>query len=132
MHSGRVATLIATALIGCALLTGCSAPPVAAPPSAPARFTMANLSDSSWDIVLSAKDGSVSRRRVGPRALVEEVLPEGDYDCEQVLLSSAGAPAARRTLSIRLVAGQTYRWRLTTLLAPAEVDEKPVGGNGPG
>ena len=78
---------------------------------------MVNLSDGEWEIVLTPMTGPIRRWRVGPRMLIEEMLPAGEYAAEQVLLAAAGNAVAQRSLQIRLVAGKDYRWRLTTLLA---------------
>ena len=117
----RAAVLLAGMFVG-----GCAtSPPDISPAALPAaRFVMVNLSDCEWEIQLTPLQGVAKRWRVGPRVLIEDSLPAGEYTGKQTLLSTAGNTEASRSLAIRLEAGKDYRWRLTTLRSAPT-----VGGN---
>jgi len=47
-------------------------------------------------------------------------LAGGDYAVEQTMLSDDAGPDSTRRFSMQLVVGESYRWRLVTLLSGAE------------
>lgn len=105
------------------LLGGCAAPTAPAiPASAPAQFVVVNLSDRSWEIVLTGAEGIVRRWPVAPWATFSDTLPPGSYRGEQVLQASQGGGATRRQLEIVLAPGKSYRWRLTAVPADAAAE----------
>ncbi len=90
---------------------------MAAPP-APARLTVVNLTDYPWDLAITAAGGAGSRHeRVPSRGERVIELAGGDYDVLQSAVAGDGQSDLRRQLSFRLAPGQTYRWRLATLLS---------------
>lgn len=115
--------LLVVVSLACLIAGGCATSPQANPPARvpPARFVMVNLSDHEWEIVLTPGSGAARSWRVGPRALIAESLPAGEYEGRQMLLAAAGGVEASRSLTLRLQAGKDYRWRLTTLLSKPAV-----------
>jgi hypothetical protein len=101
-------------------LAGCATPApglVKAPPS-PAHLIVINLTDYEWHIAIARPSGdSVHDSRLQPRASLTVDLVGGDYVIEQTALSENAAPELTRKIPARLEPGQTYRWRLVTLLS---------------
>jgi hypothetical protein len=102
------------------LLPGCAAPelaPVKAPPP-PAHLVVINQTDYEWRLVINRPPGdSMMDIRVLARASQTIDLAGGDYVIEQTMLPKTNAPELSREISSRLESGQTYRWRLATLLS---------------
>ena len=102
------------------LLTGCASPdpkPSSAS-AAPAHLTVINQTDYAWHLVVRRSSGvSTGDFRVEARASLSIDLAGGDYVIEQTELSADAGPALSRQIPTQLVAGQTYRWRLATLLS---------------
>ena len=107
------------------LLAGCAAPdltPVKAPPL-PAHLVVINETDYEWRLTIHRVSGeSVRELRVLARASETIDVAGGDYVIEQTMLPTAGAPELSRTIPSRLEPGQTYRWRLATLLSESKGD----------
>jgi hypothetical protein len=108
-------------LVGLGLMLtmgGCTAvrQPAAAGPVA--HVVVVNLSDSEWQIAIAPAGGGEARvLRLQARASQKVELSAGDYAIEQTLLAGNPGPASTRRLSAKLDPGQTYRWRLVTLLS---------------
>ncbi len=106
-------------------LVSCAAPelsPVKAP-SPPAHLVVINQTDYEWRLAINrASDEPVRNVEVVARASQTLDLPGGDYVIEQTMLPTAAAPELSRKISSRLEPGQTYRWRLATLLSESNGD----------
>ena len=87
------------------------------------RLTMFNSSNCEWQIVITPAEGGERRRWKLPVAKSLDVeLAGGNYAVEQTMLTDdVGADATRR-FSTRFEDGQSYRWRLMTLLSGEAVD----------
>jgi hypothetical protein len=115
-------------LIGLGLLLftgGCgTARPLTAGSGHEAHFIVINLSDCEWRILLTpAGGGPVRTLHLAARETQETDLGGGEYRIEQTALSGTAGLESTRRLTVQLDPGQTYRWRLVTLLsAPAGVD----------
>lgn len=90
-----------------------------------ATVAVANLSDFTWRIAVTARSGGMARTaQLAPRATCELVVPAGDYQIEQTLLAAGRGPDVTRRFPLHVAAGQTYRWPLATLLsASADADD---------
>ena len=99
------------------------APPAAVPSEVSkaklmARLTMLNTSDCEWQVVItSVASGNQATWKVPVKKSVEVELAGGDYAVEQTMLADGAGPDATRRFTIRVGAGQSYRWRLMTLLS---------------
>jgi len=106
-------------------LAGCAAPPsppVSAPPP-PAHLVVINQTDYAWHMVIGRDSGPpVQDFQLQPRGSQTVDLPAGDYVIEQTALSENAEPGLSRKFSSRLESGQTYRWRLATLLSESPSD----------
>jgi len=87
-----------------------------------AHFVVINLSDCGWQITLAPAVGGPYRiLHLAGRESQAVDLPGGEYHIEQTALAGPTGAGSTRQLKIRLDSGQTYRWRLVTLLsAPAD------------
>ncbi len=105
----------------CALfLASCAAPvtPVVEAPRSPAHLVVINQTDYEWHMIIGHESGPPVRDfRLQARASLTVDLPAGDYSIEQTALSENATPELSRKISSRLESGQTYRWRLATLLS---------------
>lgn len=103
-------------VVGWLAAAGCASSTVV-PESRPvARLLVENLTDYAWRISVTATAGpEASTAEVPARGFVEVMLGGGDYVIEQAA-RGAGADLTRR-LPARLEAGQSYQWRLGTLLS---------------
>jgi hypothetical protein len=110
-------------LLGLLLLAGgCgTVGPASAVSGSTVHFVVINLSDCGWQIVLTPAGGGPARAlQLAARESQEIDLAGGEYGIEQTALSGSTGTESRRGFTVRLEAGQTYRWRLATLLsAPA-------------
>ena len=107
------------------LSAGCAGPaPVAdKAPRPPAHLTVINQTDYEWRIVVAqVAGGVVQNMRLPARASQTVDLGEGDYVIEQTALSANAAPELSRKISVRFESGQTYHWRLATLLSEPNGD----------
>jgi hypothetical protein len=83
-----------------------------------ARLAVSNLTGYAWKIGLLSRDGAPARAvHVAEQATVEFEVRGGDYVIEQAMLNASGEPATTRRFSARFAAGETYQWRLATLLS---------------
>ena len=99
---------------------GCATPAPVSPavPQQPAHLVVINLTDYAWRIVLTRPSGEPAHEsRLQPRATAKVDLAGGDYVIEQTALSAGAAPELSRRIPAKLEPGQTYRWRLVTLLS---------------
>ena len=114
------------ALVMCSFFSGCAAPAQVQPAAPPlAHLVVINETDYAWQLTLTRVTGqSAHGYRLQPRATLSLDLVGDDYVIEQTALAENGAVALSRKVPARLDAGQTYRWRLATLLsestAPAD------------
>ena len=96
---------------------GCAGPATTAPvPTGPriARVELVNLSECDWRITLVSTDGrETSPPRLPAHATLRLEIPGGDYTITQTALNG---PAAVRRFPAHLEPGESYRWRLATLL----------------
>ena len=112
-------------LIGLGLLLfagGCgTVGPSAAGNGRAVHFAVINLSDCGWQIMLSPTGGGPARAlHLAARESQEVDLEGGEYRIEQTELTGTTGIESVRRFTVRLEPGQTYRWRLETLLsAPA-------------
>ncbi|HEY4248946.1 MAG TPA: hypothetical protein VGM64_19130 [Lacunisphaera sp.] len=107
------------------LLAGCAAPDLAPvkTPAPPAHLVVINQTDYEWRVTVHRVSGeSVRELRVLARASETIDVAGGDYVIEQTMLPTAGAPELSRAIPSRLEPGQTYRWRLATLLSESKGD----------
>lgn len=105
-------------VVGWVAAAGCASTSVVPEPKPTARLIVENLTDYVWHVSVTAAAGPESRTTEIPaRGFGEVTVAGGDYVIEQVVRSAgAGAELARR-LPARLEPGQTYQWRLGTLLS---------------
>jgi len=107
IHAVAMALAVASALGA----TGCKR-------SRTAHLVVVNTSERSWRVALTSVAGSEPRQwDIEPRQTVETEVPAGDYEVEQVLLTSGGGAVETRRLAARFERGQDYRWQLATLLS---------------
>ena len=101
------------------LVSGCgSVPPPVAAPARAVHFVLVNLSDCAWQITLTPADGgAVLPLRLQARESRELEISGGAYGIEQTALNGGGGTDSTRRFTVRLESGQTYRWRLVTLLS---------------
>jgi len=103
-------------LLGCATV-----PPPAAPPpevSAGAHLLVTNQTDYDWNIHIASASGTeMSDTAVAPRATLSINLKGGDYVIDQSVTTAGATAVQTRRIPTHLAAGQTYRWRLDTLLS---------------
>jgi hypothetical protein len=126
-----LALLCLVGLIGLFFAVRCSRDPLtqsmsAKTPDASSRLahlTMLNSSDCEWQIVITPASSGDSRMvKLAAAKSVDFELAGGDYDFVQTMLAADAKPDSVRRFSIRLEAGQFYRWRLMSLLSGAPVD----------
>lgn len=114
--------------MGSLLLGGC-ADPSAATGQAPlsAHLEVINLTDYAWRIAVSRHTGEpVADFKVEPRGTVTTDLTGGDYVIGQSALSEGKPLELSRRIPAHFESGQTYRWRLLTLLSdPAATSGTP-------
>ena len=88
-----------------------------------ARLTLLNTSDCEWQIVItSVASGDRGTWKLPVAKSIEAELAGGDYVVEQTMLTDGVGADATRRFSMQLEAGQSYRWRLMTLLSEEAVD----------
>jgi hypothetical protein len=103
-------------VVGWLAAAGCASSTVVPEPPRVARLLVENLTDYAWHITVTAAAGSETGvAEVPARGFAEVTVGGGDYFIEQAA-RGAGAELSRR-LPARLEAGQTYQWRLGTLLS---------------
>jgi hypothetical protein len=59
-------------------------------------------------------------------------IPAGEYTVDQTMLVENPGPEARRSFPMRIEPGQTYRWRLATLLSGGSAEARvaaPANGH---
>jgi len=109
----RVPWLVAACLC---ILTGCATPPVASHPAA--HLIVNNLTDYRWRIQIKRPTGGPVRDLQLAAQSSQGVDLEGaDYLIEQSAQAGGAASTLTRSISVHLDAGQTYVWRLATLLS---------------
>ena len=90
-----------------------------------ARLTMLNTSDCEWQVVItSVASGNQATWKVPVTKSIEVDLAGGDYAVEQTMLADGAGPDATRRFTMRVGAGQSYRWRLMTLLSGEAADTR--------
>jgi hypothetical protein len=94
----------------------------AAEPARGVHFVVVNLSDCAWQITLTPSGGGPARvLHLAPWDSQKLDFAGGSYGIEQTALNGSRETESTRRFTIRLESGQTYRWRLVTLLS-APVD----------
>jgi hypothetical protein len=105
----------------CILLfvSGCgSVPQPAVAPAREVHLVVANLSDFAWQITFAPRAGGAVRvLHLAARESQRIDLAGGTYSIEQIALNESGAADSTRRFAVNLESGQTYRWRLATLLS---------------
>ena len=92
-------------------------------PMAPAHLVVINLTDYEWHITIARASGEPAADfRLEPRASFTVDLAGGDYAIEQTALTNGAAAELSRKIPAKLESGQTYRWRLVTLLSESTGD----------
>lgn len=87
-----------------------------------ARLTLLNSSDCEWQIVITPLTNGDSRTwKLTAAKSLDLELAGGDCVIVQTLLVADAKPALTRRFSMHFEAGQSYRWRLMTLLSGAPV-----------
>lgn len=109
------------------VLVGCATPapstPAAATTAPVTHLVIINQTNYDWHIAISSASGQETfNSPVRPLATVKIDLAGGDYLIEQTVTSAAAAPGLTRRIPARLEPGQTYRWRLDTLLSDSSGD----------
>jgi len=104
-----------------AFVPGCATSaqsPTATPAGArPARIELVNLSDCDWSVAVTMPDGGNARTtRLPARETLRLELPGGDYQITQTALTGLTGADATRRFPAHLESGESYRWRLATLL----------------
>ena len=88
-----------------------------------ARLSMLNSSDCEWQIVIKPRTGGAAHIWKVPLGRTLDIeLAGGEYAVEQTMLIESAQPDSTRRFSMQLEAGQSYRWRLMTLLSGARDD----------
>jgi len=109
-----VSLFMALLLVGCETIP--DTPPI--PPNTPAHLRIVNQSDYEWRVTASPSEGgSTTEWILTARATVEGTLLPGNYAVQQTMLAPGNIAAASRTFQFTPEAGQTYRWRVGTLLS---------------
>lgn len=114
-------------LSGCLLLVGCSSPPVVSEKvaSPPAHLAVVNLTDYRWRItIVHSSAPPTADFQVAARESQSIDLAGGDYIIKQTVLSPDAASELSRELPAKLESGESYRWKLATLLS--ETPDTPV------
>lgn len=92
-----------------------------------AHLNVLNVSNCEWRVVITPRsggDGLTLKLRLDQSLDVE--LPSGEYEVEQTMVVADTNPEATRRFSMKLAAGENYRWRLVTLLSgSAETKGQP-------
>ncbi len=113
-------------LAGLLAMGGCAAVPPSPPavvPAPVAHLRLINQTNYDWRITLTNTSGKETvASPVPPRAAVPLELAGGDYVIEQVIISPTATPGLTRRIPARLEPGQTYHWRLDTLLSDSSGD----------
>ncbi len=103
-------------LAGLLAASGCATPAPVPPGPAAAMLGVINGTDYTWRVTLTPVAGGASRSEELPaRARCSVEVVGGDYAIEQDVVPAN--PALARRFACRLEAGQTYHWRLATLLS---------------
>lgn len=116
-----LALLLLVGLVGSVLFARCTrtqSTPTALAVIRVAHLTMLNGSHCEWQIAVTPTTGGDTQTWKVPLAKSLDVkLPGGDYAVEQTMLTDDAGPEAIRRFSLRLEPGESYRWRLVTLLS---------------
>lgn len=119
---GGLTCLLAAA--GCS--SGITPPPAPAPTPTPARLLVVNQTNYEWHLVIASTAGPERvESTVLPRDTVRIALAGGDYLIGQSTTAGRAAAGLAREIPAHLAAGQTYRWRLDTLLSDTTGDPPP-------
>jgi len=116
-----------TFLIGCLLLSGCSSPAGVAEKGAspPVHLVVINLTDYRWRITIVHPPAlPTADFQVNARESQSIDLAGGDYIIRQTVLSPGAASELSRELPAKFESGESYRWKLATLLS--ETPDTPV------
>ena len=106
------------------LAAGCNTVPKPSAEAGPTgHLVIVNLSDCEWQISISPMAGGETHTlHLAVRALQAIDLSPGDYVIEQTALVVDAGPDSARRFKTRIDVGQTYRWRLATLLSALRED----------
>jgi len=79
---------------------------------------VSNLTDYHWRIEIRRVSGGPAQEvKMEPRSSQDLDLPGADYVIEQAAQAEGAAQDLDRKISVHLDPGQTYGWRLVTLLS---------------
>lgn len=114
---------------GCLFFTGCTSPePVVEKTVRPlAHLVVINLTDYRWRITIAHSPAPpIADFQVEARESRSIDLDGGDYVIKQTVLSEGAAADLSRELPAKFQPGESYRWRLATLLSEtADVPASP-------
>jgi hypothetical protein len=127
-----LALLCLAGLVGLFLVMRCRRDPndvtgSATSPKQIVHLNVLNVSNCEWRVVIAPMAGGDKRTLKLPLGKSLEVeLAAGEYEVEQMMAIADAGPDATRRFSMKLDAGEHYRWRLVTLLSDsAEVKGQP-------
>jgi len=84
----------------------------------PAHLELVNLCDRDWKIIATGtRRGAAQRWEIAAGATVLIDIPADEYRIDQTLLTEAKNTGPTRTFSMRVEAGERYRWKLLSLLS---------------
>jgi len=91
----------------------------------PAHLVVINLTDYRWHITIAHSPASPTADfQVDARESQSIDLAGGDYIIRQTVLSPGAASELSRELPAKFESGESYRWKLATLLS--ETPDTPV------
>jgi hypothetical protein len=83
-----------------------------------AQLVVLNRTDYEWQISIAGPSGEKTNDfKLEARASRTLDFPSGDYVIKQTVLSEGAAKELTREIPAKFESGQTYRWRLVTLLS---------------
>ena len=97
-----------------------------------AYLNVSNVSNCVWQLSIMPMAGGEQRTwKLQLDKSLDVELAAGEYEVEQTMAIADAGPDATRRFSMKLVAGEHYRWRLVTLLSDSaeevRVPAKPKG-----
>lgn len=117
----------------CAVLfvaAGCAGGPAtgtgAAPSSPASHLVVVNESPSAWQVSVLTGERVLGSWRLQPAAVVEAEVPAGRITIQQALLGADSSLGESRSFPMVLSPGETYRWRLVSLMTRPEETALPV------
>lgn len=119
-QSSLFGTVTGLLLASGVILGGCATPTpvVEKADGAPAHLVVMNLTDYRWHITIAHSPAPrAADFEVEPRQSRSIDLASGEYSIRQTVLSEGAANELSRELPAKFAPGESYRWRLATLLS---------------